>query len=107
MSPLGDDYYVADLAITLGFPLVVVSANVLGTINQTLQTLMAAASFGEALSVAGVVLNHPKRDADDASAASNHQQLTVHCRRPLLAEVAWQAAHFQPPVDWFALANKR
>ena len=42
MSPLGDNAYVADLAAEFGFPLVVVSRNVLGTINQTLQTLIAA-----------------------------------------------------------------
>ncbi len=45
MSPLGEDQYVADLAEEFGFPLVVVSRNVLGTINQTLQTLIAAAAF--------------------------------------------------------------
>ena len=41
-SPL--DSYVADLAEEFAFPLVVVSRNVLGTINQTLQTLIAAAA---------------------------------------------------------------
>ena len=49
MSPLGEDEYVADLAEEFGFPLVVVSRNVLGTINQTLQTLIAAAVFREGL----------------------------------------------------------
>ncbi len=43
MSPLGDGEYVADLARDLGFPLIVVSRNILGTINATLQTLIAAA----------------------------------------------------------------
>ena len=37
MSPLGDDEYVADLARDFGFPLIVVSRNVLGTINATLR----------------------------------------------------------------------
>lgn len=41
-SPLGDDLYVADLAHRFGLPLVVVSRNVLGTINQTVQTCIAA-----------------------------------------------------------------
>jgi dethiobiotin synthetase len=45
MSPLGEEEYVADLAEEFGFPLVVVSRNMLGTINQTLQTLIAAAAF--------------------------------------------------------------
>jgi len=45
MSPLGENEYVADLAEAFGFPLLVVSRNMLGTINQTLQTLIAAAAF--------------------------------------------------------------
>jgi dethiobiotin synthetase len=42
MSPISKDDYVADLADEFGFPLVVVSPNKLGTINATLQTLIAA-----------------------------------------------------------------
>ncbi len=49
----------ADLAGDFGFPLLVVSPNVLGCINQTLQTLIAAATYRGGLAVAGVVLNHP------------------------------------------------
>jgi len=49
MSPLGDDEYVADLANDLGFPLVIVARNSLGTINHTLQTLIAAATFRDGL----------------------------------------------------------
>ena len=45
MSPLGDDDYVAGLAKDFGFPLVVVARNALGTINQTLQTLITAVTF--------------------------------------------------------------
>ena len=44
LSPLGDHEYVADLAADFGFPLVVVARNVLGTINATLQTLVAPAA---------------------------------------------------------------
>ena len=42
LSPLGDDQYVADLAADFGCPLIVVTRNMLGTINATLQTLLAA-----------------------------------------------------------------
>jgi dethiobiotin synthetase len=45
MSPLGDNEYVADLAEDFGFPLIVVSRNALGTINQTLQTLITAEAW--------------------------------------------------------------
>ena len=55
LSPLGPQETVADLAADLGFPLVVVARNALGTINHTLLTLHAARSAG--LNVAGVVIN--------------------------------------------------
>ena len=42
MSPISEDDYNADLAAEFGYPLVVVTANQLGTINATLQTLIAA-----------------------------------------------------------------
>jgi dethiobiotin synthetase len=123
ISPLGDDEYMADLAADFGFPLIVVARNVLGTINQTLQTLIAAAVFGReegaatglpigrglagrrGLPVAGVVLNHPAPPSDDdASLASNRRELAARCPAPILAEAAWGATRLSDPVDWFALA---
>ena len=59
MSPVGERECVADLACDFGFPLVVVSRNILGTINATLQTLITASVHRGGLAVAGVVLNHP------------------------------------------------
>ncbi len=106
MSPLGDDDYVADLACEFGFPLVVVARNGLGTINQTLQTLIAAATFRDGLKVAGVVLNHPSPPGDDASIATNRRELVARCVPPVLAEVLWNANEFDAPVDWLALATR-
>jgi dethiobiotin synthetase len=106
MSPLGDEDYVADLAAAFRFPLLVVSRNVLGTINQTLQTLIAAAAFKGGLPVAGVVLNHAAPPAaDDVSLASNRAELQRRCARPILAELCWQADDFDAAVDWLALAR--
>jgi len=105
MSPIGEDDYVADLAKEFGFPLLVVSPNVLGTINATLQTLITAASYREGMEVAGIVLNNPGPPGGDASAASNRRELRSRCVPPILAEVAWQAADFDTPVDWFALGT--
>ncbi|HEX5444111.1 MAG TPA: dethiobiotin synthase [Pirellulales bacterium] len=104
MSPVTDDEYVADLAIDLGFPLVVVTPNVLGTIHQTLSTLIAAATFREGLTVAGVALNHPSSDRD-ASSDTNHGELVRRCVPPVLAEVAWQAERIAPEIDWWNLAR--
>jgi len=106
LSPLGRQDYVADLAADLGFPLVVVSRNTLGTINATLQTLVTAAVFRAGLRVAGVVLNHPSPPAaDDPSLATNGRELAARCRPPLLAAVAYGADRFAPAVDWWRLAR--
>jgi dethiobiotin synthetase len=129
MSPLGDDLYVADLAAEFGFPLLLVARNALGTVNQTLQTLIAAAAGGKKrtqlicrngpegashklaassfsrLAVAGVVLNHPAPPGDDVSLSYNRAELSARCVPPVLAEVGWGADRIDESVDWFALAR--
>lgn len=105
MSPLGEAEYVADLAYDFGFPLVVVTRNVLGTINQTLQTLITAAAFRDGLAVAGLVLNNFRPTRGDVSLATNRQELAARCGPPILAEVGWKNTTFDTPVDWFALAR--
>ncbi|MFL5834903.1 MAG: dethiobiotin synthase [Solirubrobacterales bacterium] len=55
LVPLAPDYLVRDLAVDLGYPVVVVAAPGLGTINHTLLTIEAARAAG--LEVAAVVLN--------------------------------------------------
>lgn len=106
MSPMGDHEYVADLAEEFGFPVIVVARNVLGTINQTLQTLITASVFREGLPIAGVVLNHPVAPAaKDASLSQNRRELAIRCVPPILAEVTWCAAEPDTRVDWFSLAR--
>ncbi len=106
MSPLSADLYVADLAAEFGFPLIVVSRNALGMINQTLQTEIAAAVFRQGLPIAGVVLNRPSPPpADDASLLTNRVELARRCAAPILAEVGWDVDSFETPVDWFGLAR--
>lgn len=105
MSPLGDEEYVADLACDFGYPLVVVAANRLGVINQTLQTLITAATFRDGLPVAGVVLNDVEEPSADESAATNREEIARRCVPPMLAHVPWQAQEIVPPVDWFSLAS--
>lgn len=105
MSPLTDDEYNADLAADFGFPLVVVAANALGTINHTLQTLIAAAAFGNGLPVAGVVLNNIGDTATDISTASNLSELKARCVSPVLGQVTFGATSFTPKVPWQNLAS--
>ena len=104
MSPISDDDYNADLAEEFRYPLVIVAANQLGTINATLQTLIAANSFREGLRVAGVVLNSPTPNVDDPSTSSNRGELVRHCRVPLLVEVGHDG-EFDEFVDWWKLAG--
>ena len=105
MSPLGQDEYVADLADDFGFPLVVVARDVLGTINHVLQTLITAATFRDGLPVAGIVLNRPV-STGDPSTAQNAAEIRRRAVAPLLAELGFGAGAFQPPVDWYALADE-
>jgi dethiobiotin synthetase len=104
MSPLSDDDYNADLALDLGYPLVVVAPNALGIINQTLQTLITASTFRDGLDVAGVVLNHVRGATDDQSAKSNAAEIAARCVPPVLADVPYAAREIAA-VDWMALAE--
>jgi dethiobiotin synthetase len=104
MSPLGEDEYVADLAYDFGYPLVVVAANALGTINHVLETCITAATFRDGLEVAGIVLNEPRRAGDDPSTTHNAREIRRRAVPPLVAEVAFGAERFEPAVDWYQLA---
>jgi dethiobiotin synthetase len=106
MSPLGDDEYVADLAADFGYPLVVVAPNRIGVVNQTLQTLIAAAVYRDGIEVAGVVLNHVRpNDGSDPSVATNRIELERRTEPPVLAELSFNATTFDQVVDWLNLAR--
>jgi len=89
MSPLSGDDYNADLAADLGLPVIVVAANRLGVINDTLQTVVTASVWGEGLPIAGVVLNQAHPAVGDQSLETNAEQLRTHLRVPLLGEVGY------------------
>jgi dethiobiotin synthetase len=104
-SPLDEDHYVADLAVRLGYPLVLVTRNALGTINQTIQSLIAAAVFEDGLPVAGIVINEPFPPEGDLSTRYNPQELQRRCVPPILAHVRFGAGSFDREVAWFKLAS--
>jgi dethiobiotin synthetase len=105
MSPISDDEYVADLALEFGYPLVVVAANMLGAINQTLQTLVTAASFRTGLPVAGIVMNDLRQLESDVSSESNPREIAIRSLAPVLGRVRYESDQLDQPVDWFALAG--
>ena len=76
MVPLSSTLLYADLIAATGFSLLLVSPNVLGTINATLLTLEAARSRG--IEVAGVILNRtPPVELGNADAISHHGKVRV------------------------------
>ncbi len=106
MSPMGEQDYVADLARDFGYPLIVVAANRIGTINHTLQTLIAAQAFGSGLPVAGIVLNDVlPPEVDDPSVRFNRCELELRCVPPVLAQIGYRESQFDRAVDWMHLAQ--
>ncbi len=105
MSPISEDEFVADLALDFGYPMIVVAPNVLGVINQTLQTLITAACFREGIDVAGIVLNDAQSFQDDLSMGSNREEISSRTRIPVLAHLNYEATEFDGAVDWFAIAT--
>ena len=106
MSPLSDNDYNIDLAIDFGLPLVIVSANELGTINATLQTVITARAKAPQLPIAGIVLNQPTNRHDD-SLATNAYDISARCDVPLLACVDYGANEFPNGVDWMSLVGSK
>ena len=82
LSPIANDGVNADLAVALGFPVIVVAADKLGCINHALLTLEALAARG--LAVAALVLNRDTAAARDA-ALDNADELAALTRAPVVA----------------------
>jgi dethiobiotin synthetase len=73
LCPLAEGSTVADLAILLDYPLLIVAHRGLGTLNHTLLTIEAART--RALRVAGVVLNGARPAESPVAEASNAEEL--------------------------------
>ena len=73
LCPLTENRCVADLAVALKFPLVIVARLGLGTINHTLMTIEAARSRG--LNIAGGILNDGQNLAETAAGKTNYDEL--------------------------------
>ena len=106
LCPLAEGMTVADLAVTLDYPLVVVARRGLGTINHTLLTLEAARMRG--LRVAGVVLNGAIPTSDPIAEATNPGELA---RRLAGDAILAEVTHGENPptaidvLDWFGWAR--
>jgi dethiobiotin synthetase len=87
LAPVAESKTVADLAMSVGYPLVIVARCGLGTINHTLLTVEAARHRG--LLVAGIVLNQSPLEDDVALAESNAVVIESYGQVPVLGIIAW------------------
>lgn len=126
LSPISDHDLVADVAMDLGLPLLLVVPNALGVMSQALQTALAAIAYrrnlpellrqrddhdghdspapdSTGLRLRGIVFNQPRPPAaGDQSLTSNRVELAKHCSLPVLGELPYGAQEFQPAIDWWA-----
>jgi dethiobiotin synthetase len=108
LSPLAEGVSNADLAQQLDYPLLIIAADRLGTINHTLLTVEAARARG--LWVAGIILNRLTAEPDE-SVTTNCEELARSCPAPLLGVWPHGATQSLRPgqagvkIDWLALAG--
>ena len=106
MSPISWTMTNASLALELRFPIVLVSENRIGVVNQVLTTLVAARSIG--LKVCSIVLNDVHQITKD-SANSNERLLRKFLERypdpPGITRLEHESKNFQPAVRWIDFSN--
>ena len=74
------------MALSIGLPIIVVSASRLGTLNHTLLTVAHAKRIG--LKIAGIILNHPAPpNKEDESLPFNKAELSRIKGVPFLGEL--------------------
>jgi dethiobiotin synthetase len=109
LCPLAEGATVADLAIFLDYPLLLVAHRGLGTLNQTLLTVEAARS--RSLRIAGIILNGARPAEDPIVEGTNAEELAIRLGGLAILAV-WEHGvnSGQPPVapeagDWYDLAK--
>jgi dethiobiotin synthetase len=85
--PLGKEWTMADLAVQIGWPVLIVAHPQLGTINHTALTASAIRQRG--LRIAGVVLNGLKPGVDDPSIPHNPRLIERFAGVPVWGTVPW------------------
>ncbi|MBD1372541.1 dethiobiotin synthase [Hazenella sp. IB182357] len=87
MVPLGENWTIADLAQSMGFPLLIVASATLGTVNHTLLTIHYARQLG--LHPIGVILNGLRDGEKDPSISHNASYIESFGQVPVLGTVPW------------------
>lgn len=107
--PLTEESVIADLAVALDFPILIVARRGLGTLNHTLMTVELA--LQRSLRIAGILLNDSEDSSviGDPARATNAEELSRRIGSiPILAEVGFGAVGPDAPwlklVEWSGLA---
>ncbi|HAA74256.1 TPA: dethiobiotin synthase [Candidatus Latescibacteria bacterium] len=82
LVPVNDSQTIADLAMRLDLPLIIVARAALGTINHTLLTIEAARA--RSLSILGVIYNHVTPSTGDPSEIESARIITERSSLPSL-----------------------
>lgn len=106
MSPVTDDEFIADLAMDFGYPMIIVTSNVIGAINQTLQTLITASCFRDGIPVAGVILSDSRSFDGDISMDSNRDEIQKRSTKPVLTRLRYEQDEFDEQVDWMQVIQE-
>ena len=107
LCPLGNDQYMADLAADIGYQLVIVAANRLGVIGETLLALHASRTWRRNLHAKAIVLNDVDSlpNESDPSVLSNFEQLVEHAPGVRCTRLPHSEATFEPDIDWYELGR--
>ena len=100
--PITAEYFMSDLAVALGLPVLVIAQNKLGCINHTLLTLEAIRNRG--LKCVGVVLNELSGLADIAT-VTNAEVLAQLCGVPILSGLSGDTTDLPPEWREVILSN--
>lgn len=95
LVPIAKDYTIADFAMELGWPVIVVVRNKLGALNHALLTLESIRA--RRLAVAGIVLNDAD-GMDDEARRTNRAVLEEFCGCPILAEIGRGQQKLAEPI---------
>ena len=88
LSPVSEDEVVLDLAIELGYPVVLVVDDSIGAINRGLLSLNVAGRYRGGVPLAGWVLNQTSPDEDE-SRLTNAQEIQKRTDAPLFGKLSY------------------
>jgi len=95
LAPVTEEKTMADLALLLGLPLIIVAADRLGTLNHTLLTVRCAREMG--LPIKGIILNNPVDSSNDPSSEYNRGDIERLTGLPVIFEVAFSPEQSSTP----------